>query len=230
MSVSLGTIPRASSLQSHVFLWTDPQSGGQVEITERVLNGCGDGHRDEQIFQYEVRNIDYDPDPGITNGFSGFQIIFPGTVPELHHQLAPSIGGPWQQNAFSGRSPPIGAEWDVPPPSVTGAPGTFGIMPGQSGIFSFCTFQRTDLIVNDPPQNSQGQGPNGWAHTWVDIISTNNCVETFIDGQRCLFNGPISVPGNLIVSGSVPEFEGPLVLLMSVGFAFLIIIQRRRFR
>jgi hypothetical protein len=54
-------------------------------------------------------------------------------------------------------------------------------MPGQIGIFSFCTAERVDVIVNNPPFNPLGQGPNGWAHTWLG-------------GQAFIFNGPNSIP------------------------------------
>jgi hypothetical protein len=102
-------------------------------------------------WEYVVDNISYDPIPGTTNGFSGFQILFPGPVPEIHNQQSPVIGGPWQQNAFSGQFPPWGVEWDVPLPGL-------GIMPGQTGTFSYCTFERMRVVVEAPDA--------GWAHTW----------------------------------------------------------------
>lgn len=100
-------------VDSHLFTWTDPASSGVVLIREEVYTGCSDGHGGEMTFKYHVLNQSYDPIPGTTNGFSGFQIRFPGPVPELHQQTSPAVGGPWDQNAFSGVSPPFGAEWDV---------------------------------------------------------------------------------------------------------------------
>ena len=169
-------------LANHQFTWTDPASLGTVVIVEEVFEGCQGVdptglpffNPHDMTFVYVVANQSYDPLPGITNGFSGFQIIFNQPIPELYNQQSPAVGGPWQQNAFSGQFPPWGVEWDVPLPF-------FGIMPGQIGIFSFCTAERLDLIVNSPPENPLGQGPNGWAHSW-NI------------GQVFIFNGPNSIP------------------------------------
>jgi hypothetical protein len=129
-------------------------------MTQKVYEGCdlggGDFIEHDMTFEYVVENIDYDPTPGVTNGFSGFQLLFPGPVPELYNQQSPVIGGPWQQNAFSGNFPPFGAEWDASLPGV-------GIMPGETGAFSFCTFEREDVLVEAA---GLGQGPAGWGHTW----------------------------------------------------------------
>ena len=93
-------------------LWTDPASGGQVLVTLDVFEGCLDNGvlLDEHDMQwvYTVENLTYDPVPGVTNGFSGFQLIFPQDVPEIYNQQSPTIGGPWMQNTFSGvPSPPL---------------------------------------------------------------------------------------------------------------------------
>ena len=100
------------------------------------------------------------------------------------------------------------------------ARGAPGIMPGGVGIFSFCTFERDDVIV---PKlgDGLGSGPAGWAHTWdADVL------------QVFIFHGDQSVPGRriekLIPDGTVPEFEAPAVLLASVGFAAAILLARRR--
>ena len=176
-------------VDSHVFTWTDPGSQGVVLTREEVYRGCTDGHAGEMTFKYHVFNQSYDPVPGTTNGFSGFQIRFPGPVPELHNQTSPAVGGPWAQNAFSGVVPPFGVEWDVR--NSDGA----GIMPGQAGDFSFCTAPRDDVVVNDPPANPSGQGPFGWAHTWAN------------DAQAFIFNGPNSVPGERLVEERCAEGE-----------------------
>ena len=76
-------------VDSHLFTWTDPASSGVVLIREEVYTGCSDGHGGEMTFKYHVLNQSYDPIPGTTNGFSGFQIRFPGPVPELHQQTSP---------------------------------------------------------------------------------------------------------------------------------------------
>ena len=171
-------------LAAHQFSWTDPASEGTISLVEEVFEGCQGidaagvpfFNPHDMTFQYAVVNQTYNPLPGITNGFSGFQIIFNQAIPELYNQQSPIVGGPWVQNAFSGQSPPFGVEWDVPfgPPNP-------GIMPGQLGIFSFCTAEREDIIVNSPPVNPLGMGPNGWAHSWSG-------------GQAFIFNGPNSIP------------------------------------
>jgi len=164
-------------INEHVFLWTDPESGGQIEVTERVYPECDDGHQGEYTFEWEVYNIDY---AGNLNGLSGWQLQFNEPIDELHNQKSPAIGGPWMQNAFSGMFPPFGAEWDV---MDSEGP---GILPGQTGVFSFCTYPREDIVVNEPPEDSLGSGPNGWAHSWFD------------DVQVLLFNGGNSIPGPLL--------------------------------
>jgi hypothetical protein len=151
-------------LSSHSYTWTDPVSGGQANITQNVYEGVEIVEPDgtvvfvphDMTWEYVVTNLSYDPEPGITNGFSGFQLLFPGPVPELYNQQSPAVGGPWQQNAFSGQFPPFGVEWDAALPGA-------GIMPGQTGTFSFSTFERMDVIVE---AEGVGQGPAGWAHTW----------------------------------------------------------------
>ena len=167
-------------VDSHQFTWTDPASGGVVLIREEVYRGCSDGHANEMTFKYHVLNQSYSPAAG-NNGLSGFQIVFPAPIPEVHNQVAPTTGGPWDMNAFSGIGPPNGLEWDVENDDGN------GILVGQTGDFSYCTGLRDDVVVNSPPANPSGNGPNGWAHTWVGNV------------QQFLFNGPNSVPGRLLL-------------------------------
>jgi hypothetical protein len=175
-------------LNSHQFDWTDPDSGGQIIMTENVYEGCTDvagvfiPH--DMTFEYVVENVSYDPVPGTTNGFSGFQLLFPNAVPELHSQQSPMVGGPWQQNAFSGQSPPFGVEWDAALPGV-------GITPGQTGTFSFCSAERVDVVVES---EGSGVGPAGWAHTWglgipEPIIDLDGSVSRFVGSTQEVFVG-----------------------------------------
>ena len=183
-------------ISQHNFIWTDPDSGGQIEVTESVFSGCSDGHPDEFTFTYTVQNLSYEPIPGITNGLSGWQLIFDQSIMELHNQMSPTTGGPWTQNAFSGIEPPFGAEWDV-----MNTDGN-GILIGEIGDFSFCTFPRQDIVVNDPPAFPLGSGPNGWAHSWIS------------DFQVSLFNGPNSIPGDeIIVGGELLPIDSTALLL-----------------
>ena len=174
-------------LDAHQFSWIDPDSGGTIEVTEEVYEGC-EGldpsgaaffNPHDMTFQYVVTNASYDPIPGVTNGFSGFQMLFPGPVPELYNQQSPTVGGPWEQNAFSGQFPPFGAEWDAPLPGM-------GIMPGETGVFSFCTFERMDVVVPAPDA--------GWVHTW-GLATPEPIVDA--DGSLTRFDG---VPASVEVS------------------------------
>lgn len=189
LMVALDAKPAAAAdpllLNTTTFPWTHPGSGGQINVTVNTYENCTDGTPFEMTFEYEVQNLSYDPIPAVTNGLSGFQIIFNQPVPELHDQQSPlPPTGPWTLNAFSGSPPPSGVEWDVP--GVTVPPTFLGIMPGQTGSFSFCTDEREELLVNSPPTNPSGAGPNGWAHTWIG------------SGQAFLFNGPNVIPSDLL--------------------------------
>jgi len=152
LGLMLSLIPTVASanggtlINSHVYSWTDPSSGGTINITENVYYIADD----DMMWEYVVYNDDYDPIPGITNGLAGFQIVFDNPVPELYNQAAPAVGGPWDMNAYSGTWPPYGVEWDVDLPD-------YGIMPGETGVFSFHTYPREDYIQDEP---------DSWAHTW----------------------------------------------------------------
>jgi len=138
-------------LMSETWTWTDPDSEGQVEITLNLYELVNH----DMKWEYEVYNVSYDPEPGYTNGFSGFQIIFTEAVPELYNQTSPSVGGTWEQNAYSGVT--NGVEWDVRLANGN------GIMIGETGTFSFCTAEREPIYSG---ASGSGQGPAGWAHTW----------------------------------------------------------------
>ncbi len=167
-------------LSTHTYLWTDPDSEGQVDITENVYEGAyneaGEFIPHDMTWEYVVDNISYNPVPGVTNGFSGFQIVFPGAVPELYNQTAPAIGGPWDMNSYSGIAPPWGVEWDVPLPDD-------GIYPGSSGTFSFATHERVREVNSD-----------GWGHTWGLPIP-----EPIIDADGTASAGD-GVPGAVTVA------------------------------
>jgi hypothetical protein len=186
-------------LNSHTFTWVDPDSGGVIEVVEEVFEGCEGVDPagvpffipHDMTFQYVVANQSYDPIPGITNGFSGFQILFPGPVPELYNQQSPAVGGLWQQNAFSGQFPPFGVEWDAPLPGL-------GIMPGEIGIFSYCTFERVDVVVEAPDA--------GWFHTW-GLALPEPIIDA--DGSASRFDG---------VPGSVEVTIGDLLNTWPTGF------------
>lgn len=99
---------------------------------------------DPSLYQwvYTVTNNTFDPNPPISNGFSGFELDLPLNVPDLGNIMSPGPG--WISNCCSGQ--PV--EWDI-----RNSAGT-GILPGNMGVFSFTSLPR--LITSS----------DGWFHTW----------------------------------------------------------------
>jgi hypothetical protein len=109
---------------------------------------------------YTVTNNGFDPNPPFSNGFSGFELALPGSVPDLADVTAPDGIPPWDINSFSG----LPVEWDLR--NSTGAPVGGGTMPGQTEVYSFTTLPRLVTIST------------GWFHTWQS------------DGQTDIINYP----------------------------------------
>ena len=104
------------------------------------------------LWKYIVTNNTYDPNPGTSNGFAGFELALPFFPPDFGNPTAPSAA--WIDNCCSF----LPWEWDI---MNTGG---LGIMPGGRGEFSFTTLPR--LITT---------ADAGWFHTWqfdtqTDII------------------------------------------------------------
>ncbi len=129
------------------------------------------------LWEYEVTNSSYG---GLSNGFSGFELFLPAAVPDIGDVTSPSAG--WIIDCCSGA--PV--EWDIRD-SVGN-----GIMPGESGLFSFTTAPRF-ITTND----------NGWFHTWVsdvqwDIVSTPGMtVPDVLSPPK-----PVPEPSTLLLLGS----------------------------
>ncbi len=114
---------------------------GAVEIFVEVLdNFSGDFSKYE--WRYTVTNHFYDPVPGTSNGFSGFETALPAGVPDLADLYAPNAS--WIFDCCSG----MPVEWDI-----TNTAG-LGVMPGGTGVFGFSSLPR--LITES----------TGWFHTW----------------------------------------------------------------
>ena len=94
------------------------------------------------LWTYTVHNNAFDPNPGTSNGFSGFELDLPAAVPDITNVTSPSPG--WIIDCCSGA--PV--EWDI-----TNSVG-LGIMPGEVGVFSFETLPRLITVST------------GWFHTW----------------------------------------------------------------
>ncbi len=154
---------------SHVYL------AGDVVIDLTVYDGQPGGR---YLWEYTVTNSGYDPVPGTTNGFSGFELFLPTTIPEIA-DITPNASStpPWEVDCCSGN--PV--EWDIR--DTVGD----GIMPGNSGIFSFTTKPRAVSINN-----------NGWFHSWrnggqVNIVSTPGMHVPWVPGLPVLTPEPATL-------------------------------------
>jgi hypothetical protein len=103
---------------------------------------------------YTVTNNSYEPAPGSSNGFSGFELALPIFVPDIGDISAPDGIPPWLINCCSGQ--PV--EWDLT--NTGGAPVAGGTLPGQTEFYGFTTLPR--LITQS----------TGWFHTWETDIQT----------------------------------------------------------
>ena len=162
---------------------------GNVLIDLNVFDGQPGG---KYLWEYTVSNIGFDPVPGATNGFSGFELFLPTDIPEIT-DITPngSSTPPWEINCCSGHA----VEWDIRD-SVGN-----GVMIGETGIFSFLTDPR-DVAIND----------SGWFHSWrrggqTDIITTVGMHVPWVPGLS-----PISTPE----PGVVALFA---IGLIGLGFA-----------
>ena len=122
---------------------------GAVEIDLDVYTDP-EASAGKYLWKYTVTNNSYDPVPGSTNGFSGFELFLPSPIPEIANITDPSPG--WVHNCCSG----LPQEWDI-----RNSAG-LGIMPGSSGVFSFETDPRL-IAIND----------TGWFHSWVNDAQTS---------------------------------------------------------
>lgn len=153
MGLGLG----ASAASANVIFSNTHSYGGIVTIDVTVEdNYLGDFGK--YWWKYDVTNISFDPNPGTSNGFSGFETALPAGVPDLMDRAAPSAG--WEFDCCSGQ--PV--EYDI-----RNSAG-LGIMPGDSGQFSFTSLPR--FITNS----------TGYFHTWQGDGQTD--VTTFASFEK----------------------------------------------
>ncbi len=161
---------------SHVYgFGVDPSA---VVIDLKVFDGQPGGR---YLWEYTVTNNSYDPNPGTSNGFSGFELFLPTPIPGIADITPnPTSTPPWEINCCSGNP----TEWDI-----RNSDG-LGVMPSSVGIFSFTTDPRL-VAIND----------NGWFHTWqsdiqTDIVPTPGMHVPWVPGLN-----PIPEPTTLALLG-----------------------------
>jgi len=137
--------------------FTNTHFYGAIDIKVEVYNHFGLDFT-KYWWVYTVTNHTYDPLPGISNGFSGFELALPVFVPDIANIAAPDGIPPWAINCCSG----LPVEWDLT--NAAGAPVGGGTMPGQTEMYSFTTLPRLITVSS------------GWFHTWenggqTDIIN-----------------------------------------------------------
>lgn len=141
---------------------------------------------------YTVHNNSYEPNPGSSNGFSGFETMLPAPVPDIANISAPDGIGPWLINTFSGA--PV--EWDLP--NTPGAPVGGGTLPGQVEVYAFSTLPR--LIVPS----------GGWFHTWENDIQT--AIVSYPPGNEIEVPDVLSEPNRELCCTLDPN--GPFVCVL----------------
>lgn len=134
----------AARIFSAIHLYAFNGNPDAVQIAVEVFDNYN-GDYSKYLWKYTVTNNSYDPEPGTTNGFSGFETALPVGVsfPDLGNITAPSPL--WVDNCCSGN--PV--EWDLP------ASSGLGVMPGSTGVFEFTSSPRSITTST------------GWFHTWI---------------------------------------------------------------
>ncbi len=116
----------------------------------------------QYLWQYTVTNNSYDPIPGQTNGFAGFALALCNLVPDLGN-----VSGPPEWDNSTGIDIPNGVEWDRDDDDG-------GIMPGETGVFSFTTLPRPWTLSD------------GLFHTWIPVPDSTEKTQfdfVYFDGQ-----------------------------------------------
>src|SRR5262245_41470548 len=111
-------------------IFTNVHNYGNVIIKVDVYNNFF-GDFTKYRWVYTVTNLGFEPNPGTSNGFSGFELALPAAVPDINDIAAPDGIPPWAINCCSGA--PV--EWDLT--NTAGAPVAGGTLPGQTEEYSF---------------------------------------------------------------------------------------------
>lgn len=149
--------PPSNSIQglifsnTHNYMWNANPTGVIIKV-DVYDNYLGDFTKYQWV--YTVTNNNYDPNPPVSNGFTGFELALPQAVPDIANITAPDGIPPWAINCCSG----LPVEWDLN--NTAGAPVGGGTMPGQTEQYTFTTSPRLITVSN------------GWFHTWENNSQT----------------------------------------------------------
>lgn len=186
--IGFGMLSGIASADTLVFTNThsyDAASGpGAIDIKVDVFN-TGTRYK----WQYTVTNHSFDPVPGTSNGFSGFELAMPAFVPDIADVMSPSAA--WAIDCCSG----LPVEWDI-----SNSRG-LGVMPGGVGVFSFTTLPRHITVST------------GWFHSWISDSQVDVTTYAFTPGATGpevpdVLRGPVPEPGTMVLlaSGLVAAF------------------------
>jgi hypothetical protein len=170
--LSLSAPAQAALILSNTHTYAFGADVNAVEVLVEVFDDfLGDSSK--YLWQYTVTNNSYDPNPGTSNGFSGFETALPIAVADLGDVFAPNAD--WEIDCCSGQ--PV--EWDI-----RNSDG-LGVMPGETGVFGFTSLPR--LITNS----------TGWFHTWQGDAQTDLVFYPAGDGPEVpdVLQPPLQVPG-----------------------------------
>ena len=136
---------QAAIVSTSVINYQDPASLGAVQVTSTIFdNYLGDFTKWQ--WDYQIDNISFDPNPGTSNGVSGFNLVF-GASTAVSNQYAPAG---WMLNCC-GTIPPFGAEYDI-----SNSNG-FGVPVGGTAFVGFVT--SANIAWTSTYQGS-------WTHSW----------------------------------------------------------------
>jgi hypothetical protein len=180
-ALAIATVMASATASAAVIFSNSHAYGGLITIDVTVEdNYLGDFGK--YWWKYNVHNLTFDPNPGTSNGFSGFETALPAGVPDLLDRAAPTAA--WIFDCCSGD--PV--EYDI---TNTGG---LGVMPGGSGLFSFTSLPR--FITTS----------TGWFHTWQHDSQTDVTFYTSFPDQTGpevpdVLRPPIPEPGTLALLG-----------------------------